>query len=615
MRDVALRSLLATLVFLAALTVPAWPGSVHAQHDDAAYLADIIGARDVEPPLSGPLSGSLVQQAAFATVETANISTADFTARVVFQNPDDDSAPWDFGFDFGRNGDASQRVMVDSTGVWRYSPYPDGASDSGPAPTLDTSPGGVNTLDLVVEGETGILGVNGEYVTSIVLPPAAESDVFVTSGVYGSTTVDGREIPFEDFTVWALPDLNAVAEASPTPSGEVISLNQTPEAEQTPAPDQAEPPSDADVAMFAYLVEAQAAIPPAAGPFTANLKEESGPIAVSWANVDLADFHATAIFTVPDTTSEVPWDAGFMFRISDDGTLRVAVDQDGRWFASAGEGAPFSTGTLTGLDAAPGTENTLDLLVSGDRAVLGVNGSFAASIELPAGSTTGDVAAGAGFFTDQQLAERVTGFRDFVVRPFDLAALEAVEATPPPTVATTLSPESEQQFAGYVASTASIAPLVGPLAGTLEEGGAGSVALANAGVSLADFGAVATFVNPDDLSTLWDGGVQFRTDANGTNRIVLRSNGQVQVVQGDGTVAVAGQAAGFDATPGAVNTLQVFVAGDQALVGVNGTLVADIALVVAPIAGDVQVGAGFFGEDQAAGRVTAYDGFSVWSIA
>lgn len=610
MRLATLRSLLVSLVLLTTLIVPAGSGSVVAQDDDAAYLADIIGARDAASPLSGPLSGSLVQQEAFATVQAANISTADFTAHVVFQNPDDDSAPWDFGFDFGRNGDASQRLMVDSTGVWRYSPYPDGASDSGPASTLDTSPGGVNTLDLVVDGATGILGVNGEYVASIALPPDVESDVFITSGVYGSTTVDAREIPFEDFTVWALPDLNAAAAVSPTPSGEIISLNQTPEAEQTPAPVQNEPPSADDLATFTYLIEAQADIPPAAGPYTANLKEEIGPIAVSWANVDLADFHATATFTVPDMASDVPWDIGFMFRVSDGGTLRVAVDQDSRWFASAGEGAPASSGTLTGLDATPGAENTLDLLVSGDRAVLGINGSFASSIELPAGGTSADVAAGAGFYSDQQLAERVTGFRDFVVRPFDLAALDA---TPP--AAATLSPDAEQQFDGYVASTASIAPLVGPLTGTLEEGGAGSVALANAGVSLADFGAVASFVNPDDLGTLWDGGIQFRTDANGANRIVLRSNGQVQVVQGDGSVAIAGLASNFDATPGSVNTLQVFVAGNQALVGVNGTLVADVSLVVEPVLGDVQVGAGFFGEDQVAGRVTTYDGFSVWSIA
>jgi hypothetical protein len=96
---------------------------------------------------------------------------------------------------------------------------------------------------------------------------------------------------------------------------------------------------------------------------------------------------------------------------------------------------------------------------------------------------------------------------------------------------------------------------------------------------------------------------------------VLRSNGQVQVVQGDGSVAIAGLADSFDATPGAVNTLQIFVAGNQALVGVNGELIANIPLVVAPVQGDVQIGSGFFGEDQVAGRVTAYDGFSVWSIA
>lgn len=151
MRLATLRSLLVILALLASLAVPAWPGLTRAQDDDAAYLAGVIGARDTVQPLGGPLSGSLVQQEAFATVDAANTITANFTAHVVFQNPDDDSAPWDFGFDFGRNGDASQRVMVDSTGVWRYAPYPDGASDSGPAPTLDTTPGSVNTLDLVVD--------------------------------------------------------------------------------------------------------------------------------------------------------------------------------------------------------------------------------------------------------------------------------------------------------------------------------------------------------------------------------------------------------------------------------------------------------------------------------
>lgn len=611
MRDVALRSLLATLIWVAAIALPSSPGPVLAQEDDVAYFADVIGARESEPPLSGPISGNLVQQAAFASVEPAGVDVTDFTARVVFQNPEDDSAPWDFGFDFGRIDDASQRIMVDSTGVWRFSPFPDGASDSGPAPNLDTTPGGTNTLDLVVDGDAGILGVNGEYVATVTLPPDVSSDVFVTSGVYGSTTIDGRDLPFDDFTVWALPDPDAAVEASPAPSEDIITLEQTPEVDATPVPVQDEPPSQEDLEMFAFLVQAQSVIAPVAGPFTANLKEEAGPIAVSWANVNLADFHATATFTVPATTAEVPWDIGFMFRNSESGTLRVAVDQNGAWYAAAGESAPSSSGTIAGIDVKPGAANTLDLLVSGDRAVLGINGSFGASIELPAGSTSGDVAAGAGFFTDQQQPERVTGFQDFVVRPFDPAALDTAAVPTAPVV----SAEAEQQFAGYVASTEGIAPLVGPLAGTLEEPGTGSVALANTGVSLSDFGAVATFVNPDDLTTTWDGGIQFRTDASGANRVVLRSNGQVQVVQGDGSVGIAGQTANFDATPGAVNTLQVFVVGDQALVGVNGILVADIALVVAPVPGDVQIGAGFFGEDQVAGRVTTYDGFSVWSIA
>ena len=66
---------------------------------------------------------------------------------------------------------------------------------------------------------------------------------------------------------------------------------------------------------------------------------------------------------------------------------------------------------------------------------------------------------------------------------------------------------------------------------------------------------------------------------------------------------------------GRIEEIRKTSTGGHRILTVNGTLVADISLVVAPLAGDVQVGAGFFGEDQVAGRVTAYDGFSVWSIA
>ena len=211
------------------------------------------------------------------------------------------------------------------------------------------------------------------------------------------------------------------AAAPPTPTA------APPHPVATPATPAISAISASDAEAFATILAAQSQAEPLAGPFTANLTEEDGRVALSWADVDVADFHARATFAVPEDASDIPWSIGFMFRASPAGTLRIAVGSSGAWYASVGAASPFASGAITGLMSGPGATNTLDLIVANERAVLGVNGHFAAVIVLPRDGIAADVAVGAAYFTEHTFPDRKIPFREFVVLPFDPDAVSIAE--------------------------------------------------------------------------------------------------------------------------------------------------------------------------------------------
>ena len=133
-----------------------------------------------------------------------------FSATVTFVNPTDQpTAPWDYGLAFHLNQQAStvQEVYLDANGIWRYTDFPAGVQQSGVAPEFDQSPGGVNTIDLVVDGATALLGVNGAFVARIELPSVMTADVLAATDFVGGNVAEGREIIFSGFEVWSAPDL------------------------------------------------------------------------------------------------------------------------------------------------------------------------------------------------------------------------------------------------------------------------------------------------------------------------------------------------------------------------------------------------------------------------
>lgn len=631
MRVTSVRAILLSMsLLLGVACVGLHPASTSAQ-DDAARFAELIAAREGMASTAGPLAGQLVQNDTSVATADAGIADANFSATATFENPTNPGdVPWDMGYLFHATGQTSQQLFIDSSGTWYYARYPEGVQESGSVTSFNAEPGAENTVDLIVQDDLGLLGVNGDYVTSFSLPVDGATGVRVGTGFVAATTDAGRTIAYSGFEVWPLPEeqsavvteeVTATPPPEETPSSNIFRITVTPEtgATETATPEpSATPPaqatetgSAADADEFTRLLESQSQATAVAGPFTANLKEESGRVAESWAGVDLADFHARADFGVPETVSDTPWDIGFTFGSSPSGPLHIAVDSLGNWYYSIGNQGPTDRGTAQGVVSSAGGSNTIDLLVSGQRALFGVNGTFAGAFDLPADATSGDVAASVAVFSDQTLVDRITLFQDFVILAF-APGEQAVEGTP----AGFFTPADLDEFAGYVSDTASVGPALGPFSGRLVESTTGVVPQAPAGTSLTDFGAVASFTNPDNVdTTMWDAGLQFRANGDQTHRAVMRSNGEVYAVFPDGTTQLVGTATAYDSAPGAVNELQLFVSGKRALIGVNGMLAAVVELPDNPVASDIMVGTSFFSEDFDQGRVTGYEGFSIWEIA
>jgi hypothetical protein len=327
----------------------------------------------------------------------AGIAAEAFSATATFVNPTDQpAAPWDYGLAFHLDQQAStvQEVYLDAVGFWYYTDFPNGVQQSGTVPTFDPSPGGTNTIDLIVDGATALLGVNGAFVARIELPSAMAADVLAATDFVGGNVVEGREIIYSAFQVWQAPDL--------------ASLPTTPAAA---GPD--------DAAEFAAALAARKTASRFAGPFADELVQRQDAPALSAALSGSREaprtFSATVTFVNPTEQTETPWDVGFAFgRTPDSPPHAVYVDSEGFWYFRTTEDFETRAGYVPAFDPAAGAANTLDLIVVGDTALFGVNGTFVASIDVPPPPRSG-LWVGTGFYVGHAVVGRKTSFRDFEV--------------------------------------------------------------------------------------------------------------------------------------------------------------------------------------------------------
>lgn len=178
-------------------TLAALPPAARTENDAARFAAALAARDSMKVFGGGPLEDTLVQQAESPTSVGAKLSTEDISATVAFTNPTEQTeTPWDYGFGFHPVDNLAQSISVDSDGFWSYQ-----GTRAGWIATFDGAPGATNTLDLIVDGDTALFGVNGAFVASIDLPAPTTFGIWVGTGFVPDHRVAGREIDFT-LEVW-----------------------------------------------------------------------------------------------------------------------------------------------------------------------------------------------------------------------------------------------------------------------------------------------------------------------------------------------------------------------------------------------------------------------------
>ncbi|MCC6943129.1 MAG: hypothetical protein IT335_01050 [Thermomicrobiales bacterium] len=156
--------------------------------------------------------------------------------------------------------------------------------------------------------------------------------------------------------------------------------------------------------------------------------------------------------------------------------------------------------------------------------------------------------------------------------------------------------------------------MAGPLSGILTEQ-ATTITTANAGVSLVDFFATASFVAPSNMVP-WDITIAFR-DSSVTDeyRLTIASTGQWQLNLGTSTQIATGVVGNLLTAPGSVNTIDLLVEGANGAAALNGVDFAVLNLSASVVAGDVWIATANTGSTTQVGRVTQYSAFEVWATA
>lgn len=172
----------------------------------------LTGVREVTL-ISGPLDGSLTHvEDGYIEMETASVNLADFVVEAVFYNPYSIyTASWDYGFLFRYDFDyAHYRLAIRSTGeysvIYRSADGEDIFVQDGSIYNLDTSASGSNHVLLVVEGTSGSLYVNRQFVTYLNFYEHSNSgDLYIATGIYTGDEINGEVTRYEDFIVWSIP--------------------------------------------------------------------------------------------------------------------------------------------------------------------------------------------------------------------------------------------------------------------------------------------------------------------------------------------------------------------------------------------------------------------------
>jgi hypothetical protein len=370
--------------------------------------------------------------------------------------------------------------------------------------------------------------------------------------------------------------------------------------------------------------------------------------------VNLSDFYATMLYTTPSSPVTGSWAYGFNFWNDGQGNYYdvfiQATNGAAKWVFGQLTPAGYTilqSGDLAAgaVDFTPGAQNYVGLVVSQGVAILTGNDLLLATTIETGATGIGDVKAEVGFLADEgstttTLPVALSGFNVWDLSPAAVAAVfGSSDTTPvteptqapaqptlppaqptqapaqPTTAAAPVDPMLTQVFNQERTTAMTSAPLFTSASGVLPQTAA-AITYAAAGVSVADFYATATFVNPTDLSVPFDVAIGFRdVNTNTEFRFVVLSSGDWALAVGTATPLIQGSIANFNGTPGASNTLEIVARGATGLLVVNGVVVQQVDLSSNLSAGDVFVASGLYASTTVEGRQVPYSNFQVYQIA
>ena len=317
------------------------------------------------------------------------------------------------------------------------------------------------------------------------------------------------------------------------------------------------------------------------GPVNGELRHEpqDGFLESFRAGVSMSDAAVSATFVNPYSTSNGPWDYGFLIRNnSGQAFLRVLVRSTGRWEVRMGTGTSSQDrmeGALPTFNPRAGQRNSIVFFAAGNRGVMFVNGQFVSLFDLSRVPRTGDISVITGVFSGSEVRGASTRYESF----------QAIQL--------------EKRY--------------GPTSATLQ-GEANRVTEYRTGLRARDLIIEADFVNPRGSN--WDYGFVIRNpgydqlDIVGVNDEgrwfhMARSPGSGRYVDAGGG-SLSHEGVSFRAR----NHVMLLAFGDAGLFLVNGKLVAKLSLFHNQGSGNVVVLANFFRGHQGSPN---FSNLNVWT--
>lgn len=406
---------------------------------------------------AGPISEGIVEDVALSNGASqgtaAGVHVSDFHTEVRFVMPEAPAGALSIGFCFWLDADgncstAFIRVNGDSA-EWVYGTSSANGDtttlDSGPIGNLDLTPGASNFFGLSVVDNTGVFIVNGPDPTASFnmqsVPQSGDISRMLSFVAADENDETSFIVPTDEFYVWDLAEMPAVAGEEITLGGPVATAEPTateeptevateePQATEEPGetatPEVEAPEEEASPSAVSTPPATSSSAPKTSFGITlgnqisfleaGSLTESESEIDIEVAEVETADFYAVATFLVPAEDSP-PWDFTIGFRDhGGDDQYRLTIDSDGFWYLSYGGEESIDTGNLDNLLIDPGDENVIEVYADGGAGALALNGDEIATLDLSDETAAGGIWIGTAATLQTTLVDRETEFRDFQV--------------------------------------------------------------------------------------------------------------------------------------------------------------------------------------------------------